>query len=108
LNYTLIKKVGYGYLKLKPNELWELSACEFADMYFAYSEVLNEDFDINMQRTSWFTALLMNASGNFKKHIKPDKLYEPLEARKKKENKAFQKSYVDEQREVLKKKFNIE
>jgi hypothetical protein len=76
-------------------------------MYEVHIEIINEDYDIEMQRTSWFTALLMNASGNFKKRIKPEKLYEPLEKRKKKKKKNFQKSYVENQRAELKKKFNI-
>jgi uncharacterized protein YqeY len=76
-------------------------------MYEAYIEVYNEEFDIEMQRTAWFTALLMNASGNFKKRIKPEKLYTPLEKRKK-QSKEYHKEYVEKQREELKKKFNIE
>lgn len=104
----LIKKIGYGCLKLKPSELWTLSARELIDMYQAHIEILNEDFDVEMQRTSWFTALLMNASGNYKKRIKPEKLYEPLEKRKKREKKGYQKGYVQKQREALKKKFNID
>lgn len=104
----LIKTIGYGWLKLKPCELWFLSACELVDMYEAYVETLNEEFDQEMQRTSWFTALLMNATGNFKKRIQPEKLYVPLEKRTaKKEDKEFSKKYVESQREELKKKFNI-
>lgn len=79
-------------------------------MYEANIEITNEDFDIEMQRTSWFTSLLMNASGNYKKAIKPQKLYEPLDNRKgndKPKGKKEQKAYMDKQREKLKKKFNI-
>jgi hypothetical protein len=93
---------------LKPDELWTLSARELVDMYEANVDVVNEEFDTEMQRTSWFTALLMNASGNFKKRIKPEKLYTPLEKQNKQSNKQFQKDYVEKQREELKKKFNIE
>jgi hypothetical protein len=84
-----------------------LSARELVDMYEAYIEVFNEEYDIEMQRTAWFTALLMNASGNFKKRIKPEHLYTPLEKQKKR-TKEYQKEYVEKQREELKKKFNIE
>lgn len=77
-------------------------------MYEAHVEVLNEDFDREMQRTAWFTSLLMNASGNYKKQIKPEKLYVPLEKQKAASDKTVNKSYVEQQREELKKKFNID
>jgi hypothetical protein len=104
---VLIKKIGYGSLKMMPDELWALSAAELVDMYEAHIDAVNEEFDTEMQRTSWFTSLLMNATGNFKKRIKPDKLYTPLEKQKSKDTKENQQSYVDQQREELKKKFNI-
>lgn len=36
-----------------------------------------ETFDMDMQKLAWQTALLMNATGNFKKKIKPSDLYSP-------------------------------
>lgn len=108
LDIPLIKKIGYGALRLKPSELWVLSACELYDMYFAHMELHNEEFDSEMQRTAWFTSLLMNASGNYKKTIKPEKLYVPLSKKKEKSNTEYQKDYVQKQREELKRKFNID
>lgn len=93
-------------LKLKPSELWFLSAREFVDMYEAHVDVVNEELDVEMQRTAWFSSLLMNASGNLKKRIKPDKLYTPLDKQKPK-SADEQKEYVEKQREELKEKFNI-
>jgi hypothetical protein len=104
---VLIKKIGYGSLKLQPSVLWELSARELVDMFEASIEIVDEDLDREYQRTSWFTSLLMNATGNFKKKIQPDKLYIPL-AKQKTQTVEYQKEYVDSQREELKKKFNIE
>ncbi|MDF2010192.1 hypothetical protein [Priestia megaterium] len=98
--------MGYGYLKLTPDTLWSLSTREFVDMYEAYIEREEETFDLEMQRTSWFTSLLMNATGNYKKEIKPDKLYQPLE-KQKTQTEEYQKEYVEKQREALKEKFNI-
>lgn len=103
----LITKVGYAYLGLKPSELWELSTREFVDMYDAHITATNEDVDNEMQRTSWFTALLMNATGNFKKQIQPNKLYVPLDDRKPM-TEEDQRKYVETQQEELKRKFNIE
>lgn len=106
MNTKEIKKIGYGVLKLKPSELWILSARELLDMYEASSEITSEDFDIEMQRTSWFTSLLMNVSGNLKRRVKPDKLYTPLDKQKPKSYEE-QKAYVNDERERLKQKFNI-
>lgn len=75
-------------------------------MYEASSDITTENFDLEMQRTAWFTSLLMNVSGNLKKRIKPDKLYTPLEKQKPKSYKE-QKAYVDAERKRLKQKFNI-
>lgn len=77
-------------------------------MYEAHIDYHNEQFDIEMQRTSWFTSLLMNASGNYKKNIKPDKLYTSVAEQKKKADGSLNKRYVEQQREQLMKKFNIE
>lgn len=53
-------------------------------MVLAFMRVEEESFDNNMIMLSWQTALLMNSTGNFKKKIKPDDLYTPLEAQKEK------------------------
>jgi hypothetical protein len=103
---VLIKKIGYGELILQPSILWELSARELVDMYEAKIGVTDEVLDREYQRTSWFTSLLMNATGNFKKKVQPDKLYIPL-AKQKTQTVEYQKDYVEQQREELAKKFNI-
>ena len=41
--------------------------------------------DMENQRVSWFTAHIMNSSGNYKKKIKPTDLYEPVTLREKKQ-----------------------
>lgn len=92
----------------RPDEIWTLSAREVVDLFEAHIEVTNEVMDREYQRTAWFTALLMNASGNMKKNIKPDKLYVPMEKQKKAKAVDVQKQYVEDQRNELMKKFNIE
>lgn len=92
---------------MKPGELWALSACEFIDMHEARIEANNEEFDTEMQRTSWFTSLLMNSSGNYKKQIKPEKLYTPLSKQETEQNVVHKKEYVDNQRDELARKFNL-
>jgi hypothetical protein len=101
-----VKKIGYGALGLKPDVLWSLTYCELADMYEAHVDDSNDKFDTEMQRTSWFTSMLMNSTGNYKKQVKPEKLYVPLGNRASKKVEEV-KSYIDTQRELLKKKFKI-
>lgn len=45
-------------------------------MYKLKSE--EEELDKQMQIVAWQTALLMNATGNFKRKIKPNDLYTPV------------------------------
>jgi hypothetical protein len=85
----------------------ELSTADVVDLCVAYIELENEKFDLNMQVTAWQTALLINTGGNVKRKITPEKLYTPLAKQKKKGDASANKSYVDKQREELKKKFNI-
>lgn len=53
-------------------------------MVLAHMRVEEESFDKDMLLLSWQTALLMNSTGNYKKKIKPDDLYVPLETQKEK------------------------
>lgn len=77
-------------------------------MFEARLETENEEFDVEMQRTAWFTALIMNSSGNYKKAIKPNKLYEPISKTADKGDVQKSKDYVTQQQEELKRKFNID
>ena len=56
-------------------------------MIIAYNRHQEELFDEKMSMLAWQTSLLMNATGNYKKAIKPKDLYTSLEDRKKKETK---------------------
>lgn len=90
-----------------PSQLWDLSTREFIDMYEAHIQQVNEDVDAEMQRTSWFTSLLMNASGNMKSRVTPEKLYEPIDKDKPEASQENKQEYIDKQREELRRKFNI-
>lgn len=69
---------------------------------------MEQENDRVMQITAWQTALLMTASGNYKKGVKPDKLYEPLESRKKKSKKKNNDVDIESQRQELKNLFGIQ
>jgi hypothetical protein len=66
---------------LKPDEFWELSLSEFMDLLEAFVEEERRQDDATNQRVAWQTAHLMNATGNYKKRIKADDLYKPMDSR---------------------------
>lgn len=72
-----MKLLGYGLLGLMPEQLFSLSLTEFYDMVNAKRTTEAIADDREMERTAWFTSLLMSASGNYgKKGVEPKKLYE--------------------------------
>jgi hypothetical protein len=72
-----VKQNGYGLLGLKPDELFSLTLPEYYDMLHAKLTYNALQDDKEMERTAWFTSLLMSATGNYgKKGIEPKKLYE--------------------------------
>jgi hypothetical protein len=75
-----LKHYGYGMLKLKPDEFWNMTLNDLLDMTMGHLEQVKLTDDMEMQRLSWQTSLLMNATGNFKKKIKPTDLYKPLDS----------------------------
>lgn len=83
-NVKNIKYWAYGKLGLKPSELYVLDLVILCDMILAYMRVEEEIFDKEMIQLSWQTAILMNSTGNYKKKIKPEDLYVPLDEQKKK------------------------
>lgn len=69
--------LGYGLLGLMPDQLFSLSLTEFYDMVNAKRKIEFVEDDREMERTAWFTSLLMSASGSYgKKGVDPKKLYE--------------------------------
>ncbi|MFA2595282.1 hypothetical protein [Bacillus cereus] len=77
MGWEKVKQIGYGLFKLTPAELFSLTPVEFFDMYNARIHYQNIEEDKEYQLTSWFTSLIMTASGNYKNGIKPDELYKP-------------------------------
>lgn len=69
---------------LKPWEVCELDIWVIEDLLQAQQYKEDDDFDKQMIQLSWQTALLMNSTGNYKKKIKPEDLYTPLEEQKEK------------------------
>lgn len=72
-----MKLNGYGLLGLLPEQLLSLTLPQYFDMVDAKLTMNAITDDKEMERTSWFTSLLMSASGNYgNKGIEPKKLYE--------------------------------
>lgn len=99
----------YGHFRLIPSQVEGLSLIEISEMVRGLLDWMEMETDRTMQVTAWQTALLMTASGNYKRGVKPEKLYEPLEKRKKKENqKKSNKASIAKQREELKELFGLQ
>lgn len=69
-----IKQLAFGYLRLKPDEFWNLTLSEIIDMAEAVVEDEKRKIEEQLWIVAWQTAHLMNATGNFKKTITPEKL----------------------------------
>ena len=72
-----LKYFGYGLLRLTPNQLFLFTVSEIFDMVVAYYRRRDAELEEQMTVLSWQTSHIMNASGNYKKPIKPDQLYSP-------------------------------
>lgn len=76
---------GYAYYKISHDELYRMDVQILGDMFKAVIDKDERKADMNMQMLSWQTALLMNATGNYKNPIKPVDLYTPITDLKEKE-----------------------
>lgn len=70
-----MKRVGYGLLKLKPDELFALSPIEFFDMKYAYEHRRAVESDDDNFRTAWLITAVLNASEKVSKKVQLDKVY---------------------------------
>lgn len=85
------------------------------DMVEAFAEEERRQDDVKNQRFAWQTAHLMNATGNYKKKIKPTDLYTPVDEVEKSEipkqnivKKFTSKEAKAQYLERLQKKFNTD
>lgn len=69
-----MKRWAFGTLKLKPDEFWKLSFSELVEMMRYHNEEEARRTEKEEFMTAWQTALLMNATGNYKRAITPEKL----------------------------------
>lgn len=69
---------AYGKCGLKPSEVYSMELLHLGDIITSFMKVEEEKIDIEMQMLAWQTALLMNSTGNYKKKIKPEDLYNSI------------------------------
>lgn len=76
-------------------------------MVEAKLEIIDDFNDFQMVRTAWFTSLIMNSSGNYKRPIKPDRLYQSKYTNGTGTSKKKTKAQVEAEKERLRDLFNI-
>ena len=72
---------------MSPSEAYSMDMRVLGDMISAHMRVQEEEFDERMSLLAWQTSLLMTATGNYKKGIKPKDLYVSIYERQAKEQK---------------------
>lgn len=98
---------GLAYCKLDYDYMMELDLLILSRLLKAEIDREFHQYDLEMRKTAWQTAYLMNATGNFKTPVKPDKLYTSIEDQKKKDKPARTED-VQAKKEELLKTFGIE
>lgn len=96
---------GYAVMKLLPNQFKSVEIDDFVEMYIAYKNLENKEFDENMTKLAWQTSLIMNSSGRYKKGLKPTDLYKPF--RNETSNTKVEEKSIEELREELKASFSL-
>lgn len=96
---------GLAYAKLPYDYLMEEDLNILVILLKAEIDKEYKEFDTKMRQLSWQTALIMNSSGNMKRPVKPDKLYDPKDTNK--TDKKVNKRNIEMDREELKKTFGL-
>jgi hypothetical protein len=89
---------GYGFYKMNADELYDMDCMTLSEMFLAVINMDNKKLDDQMQVTAWQTALLMNATGNYKLPVKSENLYVPLRDRDKAKDGEALKETISQER----------
>lgn len=99
---------GLAYCRLDYDYMMEVDLDTLSRLLKAEIDRELHQYDIDMKKLAWQTAYLMNATGNYKKPVKPEKLYQSiLEQPKDTEEKEEKKKSIEAEREYLKKAFGL-
>lgn len=96
---------GLAYCRLDYEYMMDLDLGILSKLLKAEIDRETHERDVDLQLLAWQTAYLMNATGNFKRPIKPEKLYKSIDKSSKKHKQ--NKDSVKEEKEKLKKRFNL-
>lgn len=98
---------GLSYCRLPYDTLMEMDLDTLGILFGA--EIAKEErvMDNQMQMLAWQTAQLMNATGNYKSPVKPEKLYTSPFKDKSVNNGKSSVTDIEKKREELKKTFGI-
>ncbi|WP_279287053.1 phage tail assembly chaperone [Heliobacterium chlorum] len=69
-----MKKIAYGSLCLLPDQFWSLTLVELMELVESRIEYEQQHQEAEYHRTAWLACHIMNASGNLKRPVTPDKL----------------------------------
>ncbi|MBC9786301.1 phage tail assembly chaperone [Heliobacterium chlorum] len=69
-----MKKVAFGSLRLLPEQFWALTLGEFLDLIEYRMQHEQQRQEAEYYRSAWLACHIMNASGNIKRPVTPDKL----------------------------------
>ncbi|GAB6153738.1 hypothetical protein JCM17380_24880 [Desulfosporosinus burensis] len=75
---------GLAYCKLDYEYMLDLDLDILSVMIKAEIDKETHLYDLEMMKTAWQTAYIMNSTGNYKRPVKPEKLYDTMYAQKKK------------------------
>lgn len=67
---------GLAYCKLDFDYMYDMDLDILSIMLKAEVDKEAHIYDLDMMKTAWQTAYLMNSTGNYKRPVKPEKLYE--------------------------------
>lgn len=100
---------GLAFCRLDVDYMYELDLNILSMLLKAEIDKEVHEYDLEMRRLAWQTALLMNATGNFKTPVKPEKLYVSIIEQEKKQQKKKPEPTEDIQakKEELLKTFGI-
>lgn len=99
---------GYAYYRMDYLTLYEeLDVYTLGEMFKAQMDMEEREQDRQLQVLAWQTSLLMNATGNYKKPVKPDTLYTPMIETKQAQNTKQKKDDFKQKQEELMKTFGI-
>lgn len=89
-------------MRLRPAEFWDLTPAELGNLVDAFKWGEERRDEADYYRTAWLAAHLMNATGNYRQTITPDKLL----GRKKAQSQPITPEERDKAIQELLEKFN--